>query len=54
MAGHVDEASDVQMHFEDIFRSVLEVLWVLVAEPVIRSLKLEVSWIYYEGTISSQ
>jgi tetratricopeptide (TPR) repeat protein len=44
-AGYVDiaPAPDAQIQPDDILRSVLEVLWVSVAEPVIRSLKLEVS-----------
>jgi hypothetical protein len=42
-ARHAGRVSDAQMQPEDIFGLVLVVLWVSVAEPVIRALKLEVS-----------
>jgi hypothetical protein len=45
-ARYVGRASDAQMHPNDIFRFVLGVFWVSIAMPVIRALKLEVSWIH--------
>jgi hypothetical protein len=40
---HIGRVSNTLSQPDDIFRYVLGVLWVFVVEPVIRSLKLEVS-----------
>ena len=52
-ARHVGRASDTRMQPEDIFRHVLAVLWVSMVKPVLHSLKLEVSWGPYKGSLSS-
>jgi tetratricopeptide (TPR) repeat protein len=48
---HMGRVSNSFSRPDDIFRYVLDVLWEFVAEPVIRSLKLEVSRVYPKTSI---
>ena len=52
---HIGRASDLddfaQLGPDDIFRSVLGMLWESVVEPIIRALALEVNWFHLSQTV---